>query len=280
MVEARPAVAADQEKVAAFLHRNLDTHVSPERFARLFRYPWMADKPNCGYVLEESGEIAGFVGAIYSNRQVEGRMERFCNLTSWCVLESHRNHSMKLIAACHRDREQTYTNFSARPVVQKINEALKYQMLGRWKLFLPPLAALTTLGGPAPRVVTGVDAIAPRLHPEHARLLEDHAATQCSHLLAEDASGYCYVISNRRVKKGVPFSEVLYVSAADRFLRHLERIKLRILLLERTPALAVDERLLGCRQPFSYPFERVTMYRSARVPASTVDNLYSELALL
>lgn len=280
MVHARPATAADQDAVSAFLHRNLDSTVPPERFARLFDYPWMADKPNCGYVLEDDGAITGFVGAIYADRMVGGRLERFCNLTSWCVLESHRNHSMKLIAACHRDREQTYTNFSARPVVQKINEALKYQPLGRWKLFLPPLTGFATLGAPKPKFVSGAEAVAPKLAGEHARLLEDHAKTECSHLLVEDGSGYCYVISNRRVKKGVPFSEILYLSDRDRFLRHLERIKLRILLQERTPVLAVDERLIGCRPPLAYRFERSTMYRSARVPASAVDNLYSELALL
>lgn len=280
MVNARPAVEGDREPVARFLSHHLDPSVPPARFARLFQYPWLHDKPNHGFVLEDEGAIAGFIGAIYADRQVNGRVERFCNLTSWCVLESHRAHSTKLIAAVHRDRDQTYTNFSARPLVQKINEALKYQSLGRWKLFMPPLAGVGTLAGPRTRIVSGADAVGPRLLPEHRRLLDDHLATPCRHVLAEDEGGYVYLVSVRRVKRGLPFSEILYISDRGRFVRHLERIKLHILWQDRTPVLAVDERLVGSRPTLSYPFERVAMFRSARVPAGAVDNLYSELALL
>jgi len=40
--------------------------------------------------------------ALYSERLVEGRLERFCNLTSWCVLPDYRSRSISLLTALLR----------------------------------------------------------------------------------------------------------------------------------------------------------------------------------
>ena len=54
---------------------------------------WAADVPTHGFLLREEGRVVGALTALYSERQVAGRTERFCNVATWCVLPSHRSQS-------------------------------------------------------------------------------------------------------------------------------------------------------------------------------------------
>src|SRR5579863_502257 len=99
MPELRCVLQSDVAAVCAFLGKNMHRGMTADQYRPLFSYPWLADKPGMGYILEEDGQIVGFLGAIYSCRRVSGRMERFCNLTNWCVLPEYRNESLKLLFA-------------------------------------------------------------------------------------------------------------------------------------------------------------------------------------
>lgn len=282
-IQIRPAGLSDQREVCALLHRDMDPSVPEARFANLFHYPWLNAKPDHGFVLLDGERLAGYISTIYSDREINGRMERFCNLSSWYVEPACRNHSLKLLSACHRDRELTFTNITARPQVQKISAALRYRQLGRYKLFTPPLAQLPGLGrAKAADLIADPARIRERLPEHQRRLLDDHLATPCRHLLIEEGSRLCYVVSNRRVKQRVPFTELLYVSDPGLLTRHWELAKLRLLWRDRTLLLAVDEHILrGVPPPaLLLRYERVTLYKSPRVEPGQIDNLYTELALL
>lgn len=281
MALVRHARESEVAAICDFLHLHMDPTVSPERFRNLFTYPWMPDKPNLGFVLEDDGRIVGFLSTIYGDREVNGRTERFCNLSSWFVLPEYRNQSLSLLTAVHRQGDLVFTNLTSRPAVQKISLALKYQLLDTYKLFAFPFAQFWTLFGlPWPKVTADPDLIEPRLSDEHRRYLRDHRATPCRHLLLERGGRYCYLVWVRRVKQHVPFCELLYVSDPELLRRHFELVKWMIYLRGLAPLLAVDERLLGGRLPLMYAYERVTLYKSGRVGRLDVDNLYSELALL
>lgn len=284
MMEVRPATPADQREVCAFLQRHLDPAVTAERFGRLFSYPWMAHKPDCGFLLLDGAKLGGYIGTVYADRLVDGRMERFCNFSSWFVLPEYRKQSLRLLSAGHGDREAVYTNLSARPAVLKILEALRYRRIGRYKFFTPPLAHVwPALAGRTRGTgfITRPEEIRDQL-PESARVLfDDHAGTACRHMLIEAGSRCCYIVWNRRVKQRVPFSEILHVSDNELFKRHWEQAKLRILWRDRTFALALDEHVLRCDPPRPVlRYERITMYKSPRLEPSQIDNLYTELALL
>lgn len=284
MPEVLPATIEDKAEVCEFLHRHMAPDVSVERFGNLFDYPWLAQKPDHGFVLREAGRLVGYIGTIYADRPAGGRVERFCNLSSWFVLPEFRNHSLKLLMACQKDREVTYTNLSARPVVQKIHEALRYRRLGRYKLFTPPLAQLWPALWRRPRglgFITDPSRIRDLLPDSDRTIFDHHLPTQCRHMLIEEGSRSCYVVWNRRIKKMVPFSEILYLSDRQLFRRHWESAKLRILWRDRTPSLAIDEHVLGGEPPKMFlRYERITMFKSPRLEPAQIDNLYSELALL
>lgn len=281
MALVRHAREAEIGEICEFLTTHMDPSLNKDRFRNLFTYPWMADKPNLGFVLEVDGRIAGFLSTIYGDREVNGRMERFCNLSSWCVLPEHRNHSLSLLSAAHREGDFVFTNLTSRPAVEKISLALRYQVLDTYKLFAFPGTHLSTLFRfPWPKLLFRPEQIQPLLAPRHQQFLRDHLGTRCRHILLCRGKRYCYIIWIRRVKKSIPFCELLFVSDPELLRDHFELVKLAICLRGMAFLLAVDERLLGRRMPLLYPYRRVTLFKASRAGRMDIDNLYSELALL
>lgn len=84
------------------LHEKMNSRLSPERWAGLFDYPWLARRPDYGVAAVVEAEAPGsppaVVGAhvhIYADRSVTDvsgrrRCVRFANLSSWYVDKAHR----------------------------------------------------------------------------------------------------------------------------------------------------------------------------------------------
>src|ERR1043166_807240 len=94
-----PIREEDLPGFCGFLSEHLRRYRSPEEWAKAFRQNWCPGKPNNGFLLRADGRIVGGIGAIYAQRRVRGRLERFCNITSWCVLDEFRPQSMRLAMA-------------------------------------------------------------------------------------------------------------------------------------------------------------------------------------
>ena len=50
---------------------------------------WSDGWPNHGF-LQQRGRVVGAYLAFYSQRMIDGRPERFCNLGAWCVCAEYR----------------------------------------------------------------------------------------------------------------------------------------------------------------------------------------------
>lgn len=279
MSELRPVRATDVEAVCAFLGENMHRGMTKEQYRPIFQYPWDVERPVMGYLLEDEGRIVGFLGAIYSERPIGGRIERFCNLTNWCVLPEFRNESLKLMFAYLSQRKQTILSLSPSAESQKILRAMKYQLLDTFKLFSVPLAHAWTMFGRG-RLLWERNEIEAILDERQTKILEDHARTGCRFLAIQDGYRSCFIVSKKRKKQGLWFTEILYVSDAELLRRYFERVKLHLLLKDRTLLLAVDERLLEGRLPLMLPYRRATYYQSPSLKPREIDNLYSEIAVL
>jgi len=280
-IQVRPVRDDDIEFLCQFLHQYMDPSLSAQRFLRLFTYAWMAEKPDRGFVLTDGDRIVGFLGTVYADREVQARRVRFCNLSSWYVLPEYRNHSLRLFTAAHSQQNVTFTNLTSRPTVEKVSLALCYEIVNVHKLFTVPFAqAWGLLRRPRAKVLLDRRRIAEKLAGPLLKIFEDHAPTDCGHLIVESSGRSCYVIWNRRVKHSVPFSEILYVSDPGVLKCHFELVKLRILWQDRTLLLAMDQCLLGKRFWLMYPYRRVTLFRSSEIGKEAIDSLYSELVLL
>src|SRR5215211_7378291 len=99
-----PIRGAEIERVAAFLHAHLNSRVSAVGWAAAMQPPWSNIWPNHGFFLEHQGEVVGAYLAFYSDRMIDGHLERFCNLGAWCVLGQYRAHGLRLLRSLLRQR--------------------------------------------------------------------------------------------------------------------------------------------------------------------------------
>jgi hypothetical protein len=96
-VRVAPITDPDVRLAATFLHKHLNDRVSAEEWAEAIDTPWDDRRPNAGFMLVDAGRIVGVQLAFYSERLIEGRVQRFCNLGAWCVLPRYRLHSLRLL---------------------------------------------------------------------------------------------------------------------------------------------------------------------------------------
>ena len=92
---------------------------------------------------------AGVVGtllALYSERLVAGRVERFCNLGSWCVLPDYRSRSISLLNALLAQEGYNFTILSPDAGPQEILAWLRFRFLDTTAALVPNLPWPTPAG--------------------------------------------------------------------------------------------------------------------------------------
>ena len=129
-----------------FLTDHLYAGRSAEQWAQAFRQDWGVAKPNNGFLIRDQGRIVGGIGAIYAERLIRGRPERFCNITSWCVLEAYRAQSMRLAMAVVSQPGFHFTDLTPTEVVSKTLQFLKFKPMNErhavWPNFPWPFSRL------------------------------------------------------------------------------------------------------------------------------------------
>lgn len=285
VIEAKPE---HFEKIYPLLRKLNDKTISKTEWNRLLTHPWSEGKPY-GFVLHtEAGDIVGFLGTVYSRREVDGETVIFCNLTSWVVDEAYRQHSLKLAFAALKDREATITAFTATKAVSPIWAKLGLRTLEpayRIALSVNPFTGV----GSDWRASFGPEEARAMLTPSEGCLFDEHAAYGCQHLVVyskRDPARYCYFIFTITRIKGMPLAHIHYVSDRSVFDEASAFSMWAIARQARTPAALVPERFLGKRGlagviRYRYVFRPDKIfYRSPRVGPELIDNLYSELILL
>ena len=122
--EVRPIGLDDIGAVAGFMHEHLNQRVSTGAWARAVEVPWEDDRPNAGFMLLAGDRIVGAHLAFYSQRMIDGRSERFCNLGAWCVLEQYRLNGLKLLTSLLGQDGYHFTDLSPSGNVIGLNKRL------------------------------------------------------------------------------------------------------------------------------------------------------------
>jgi hypothetical protein len=205
-----PVTAENLAEFAEFLHRQLNADISPEQWQAGLQPGWAQQQPNHGFMLRDNGAVVGGIGAFYADRWIDGRPEKFCNITSWCVLESHRQHSMRLGMAVVEQPGYHFTDFSPTKVVAGTLKFFKFQPLDERQV------VALNLPWPLPgrmRVLHRSAEIESALQGEALRIYTDHKRFPwLQHALVGQEGAWCHVIFKRRVLKRLPSAGVLYVS--------------------------------------------------------------------
>jgi hypothetical protein len=252
--------------------------VAVKVWAAGIRVHWIADAPNHGFMLIENGEVVGANLAFYSERDVNGRQERFCNLGALCVVESRRAHAVRLIRAVLRQPGYHFTDLSPSGNVIELNRRLGFHYLDtatalqiNWPV--PPTSSL--------RIIADLAEIEATLSGRELRIFCDHCDSPAArHLLVANGSELCYLIGRRDRRKGMQvFVSILYVSNASLFRRAARHIACHFLVHIGALAMLLETRVVGQAPTGSIALRhpRPKMFKSSQLGASDVDYLYSEL---
>jgi hypothetical protein len=276
-----PIQCSDLPEVARFLHENQNSAIGTEAWIEALQPRWKIEQPNYGYMLVDSGALVGTLAAIYSDQTIDGRVERFCNLTSWCVLEPYRSHSMRLAMAIVNQKGYHFTNLTPLPIVEKSLAFLKFRPLedhhdviaAAAYAFVPSLA----------RVYTS-DAAILRHAPEAIQkvYLDHRGVKQLHHALIGRPAAWLYVAFRDIRVKGLPSALLMHASDPGLCTRYLPALCRALLLRHRMFALRADSRFFAVkpRLAVAQPFSPHTLFRSDTLSAAQVPNIYSELVTL
>jgi hypothetical protein len=121
MVQIRPIEDSMFAEIYETFLRPDDDQLRESDWKRLFVNERESSARRGGFALLENGKIAGILGAIYSERCVDGVAVRFCNLHSWYVLEASRGRGIFLLQKAIADRSLTLTDFTPTKVVTEIS---------------------------------------------------------------------------------------------------------------------------------------------------------------
>jgi hypothetical protein len=285
-VTVRPISDDDVPDVAAFLHTHLNQRVPAAAWVEAFDVPWAVDKPNNGFMLvdEEPGEIVGVYGAFYSDRVVDGRNERMCNLAAWCVREDQRFHSLRLLKAMLAQEGYTFTDLSPSGNVIPLNTRLGFEPLDTETVLVPNLPRMSRRRGV--RISSDPSVLERTLTGDQLHLYRDHAgAAAARHLVLVDGGRWCYVVFRMDRRKKLPpvFASILHVSDRELFWRRLRPLGTHLLVRHRAVATLAERRVVGPGATgLSHRLKspRQKMFLSRTLTADQIDYFYSELMLV
>ena len=273
----------DLPAFCAFLHAHLNPSHPADVWADAFRQDWGVDRPNSGFLIrDEGGEIVGGIGAIYAAYPVRGQLEKFCNITSWMVLDAYRTQSMRLAMAVISQPGFHFTDLSPTAVVEQSLKFLKFKPMNsaRTVLFNLPapqqrLAGAGVVSSPA-RIEQVLDEPSQRVYRDHKHF------PWLRFLAAGQGSEYSLVIYKRARLKHLPSAEIIGFTNPNTFLRHLPLLGCHF-LLSGMVTTRVESRLLPARP--AWPHTELTGYRNRVFRSDTlveadIQNLYSEYAAL
>ena len=275
-VELTPITDADVAAVADFLHANLNDRV-PWALS-CSAVPWKVEAPNHGFMLRDGRRVVGALLAFYSERLVAGRVERFCNMGTWCVLPAYRSQSISLLTALRAQEGYHLTSLSPDETPRAINAWLKFRFLDTSAALVPNLPWPTLPG--RTRISADPDVIERTLAGTELELYHDHAqALAAHHLVLIRGQDSCYVMYREFRYKDVPlFAVVLHVSHPDLFHRAVIPLTRHLLVRHRLVATLAELRIIEHQPRLSFKLNALPkMYRSASLEPGQIDYLYSEL---
>ena len=269
-------------EVGQFLHDNLNRRFTPERWISSLTHHWAETSPNFGMQLRDGEQLVGVFCAIYSDQQINGRLEQFCNPHSWCVLESHRRQGIGLVLNLVKQRGYHFTMFTPNPKVTEVFLGLKFKNLDDRQyrcLNLPGLTGWRKAGFASSQLET----IAASLSGQDRLDFDAHRDIPWLNFvvfgLGEDL---CWVIYKPSHWKRMRSAWVLHVSHAGAFERHNGLLRQHLRREHGLMTLVIEARWLQAKPAWSL-LERRTqpkLFQSASLLAGQVRDLYSELMSL
>lgn len=279
-------VTSDMFDVIYPLLNELNPKMPLATWKRLFDYEWGQEEQHKGYALVCNGQYVGFLGMIFSLKDINGQLEKFCNLACWYVQEPYRNNSLSLLLPVLGLKKHTIKNLTPTPTAHAIFSKLGFKELDKRLMILPiklfPQRQNASIELLPLKNVAVAETI---LNAKDIKIFNDHQSYPGNHFVVKDnnTGQYCYVITNKVKKKLIDFAYVHYMSDKHMFWDNIPLIKWYLFKTFNTPLTLLDERHdVADRKAFCFYFtlKAPKLFRSTRVKREDIDHLYSELFLL
>lgn len=274
-----PIADADARRVGDFLQAHMHGRIRADDWVRSINVPWRVNTPNHGFMLLTDNAVVGVYLAFYSERTIDGQVERFCNLGAWCVLPAYRFHSIRLLNALLGQPGYHFTDLSPSGNTVPVNLRLKFRSLDTTTAVIPNLPWPSW---PGRCVITSDPAMIERtLVGADLDVYRDHAGTLAArHIAIIDGQRSCYLVIRRDTRKRVPvFASILYASNTGLLRTHMRSLTRHLLLRHGALATLAEFRVTRHKPWFSLTLSkpRPKMFKSPRLGAEHIDYLYSEL---
>lgn len=274
-----PVTSEILNEFAQFLHEHLRNDRSPAQWAAELGESWNEARPNYGYVLRDAGRIVGGIGAFYKTRMIHGNPEKFCNITSWCVLDAYRQHSMRLAMSIINQPGYHFSDFTPTKVVSSTLKFFKFEPLDERVAVMLNLPWHPLNNS---RVLHRAADIEQALTADALQIYRDHAIFPwLQHLLIGENGRYCHVIFKKITFKGLPAAMIYYLSDAELFDRYC-RYMSSYLIKCGVVSTHVEMRFLT-RLPWPGKIRsgfNAKLFLSQTLTHRDIDYLYSELMAL
>jgi len=275
----RPAGNNDVDAICHLLHTKMDKKISPNRWRKLMQYEWMTDKPDFGRVVDYGGEILGYLGMVYADRQINQKIMTSASLSGWYLDKSMRGYGLgkALMVDVITDQSVIYTMITVSSKVVKLVEDLGYKTLDEHRYVWRKNSNSKQL-----TLLTCPEEILARVPAKEKKILLDHASLPVMPVLIEDHQGQSlFYFSIKKKAAGVLYYDVLYTNNRTFLSSHGQQLA-NVLLTQQPSVLAADCRFVdgpaigAQREQLSVP----RYYKATSIAAKDVDYLYSELLLL
>lgn len=278
-----PITAHDLPQVAEFLHNEFphEPRESTQTWLDSLAPPWKGSQPNYGYLVRDGDRIVGVYLAHYSEQEIDGRSEPFCNLGVWHVVPESRAQSLPLARALLGQRGYHFTDLTPAPNVAALNARLGFEELDTSAVLVP---CLPWPSAPGAATIGSDPADLRRLLSGSARrAYEDHSDAPGLRHVAIRAGGECCYVALRPDRHGrLPVLSVLQVSDRTLFENHSHAFARHLLLRHRCLAYVAELRLIGFRPRIAKEIAEppTRMFRSDRLSPDQIGYLYSELVFV
>jgi hypothetical protein len=278
-VVVRPAGEADIDGVVDLLHGHMSSKISRERWRTLLDYPWRPADANRGTVAADGERVVGFLGLVYADRPIAGRVERFCNICAWYLHKDYRGRGIgrEIQYQSIADNSRVYTLVTATDGTDRAFRGGGFQVLDDERYVLRRRAARQ----PELEWLEGTDAIEAQLSPEERRILRDHRAFNLRHLLVRADGRSCYlIVQARKQGEDVNYHQVMHLTDPSFVAAYGQAIS-NAILEEGRAVFAVDRRFLPEPMPWeSEKLRRPRLFSAPHLDPAAVDHLYNEIVLL
>ena len=138
MLNITPYLPDDYQKLLPFLQR-FDPSLNNADWEKLLGYEWENPLGYKGMLLENNGEIVGFLCYILSSKKLSGQEVTYCNISSWVVNPEFRSKSLQLLSSLFKIKNLVLVNLSPHENTLSIFNALRFEVFSEAEYRINPI---------------------------------------------------------------------------------------------------------------------------------------------